>query len=364
VNKPRARKAALTRRERAACTPGPSCARVALRAASKQRGRTGGQPRQTTNALCRERAVTGEQRGRTAADAQGGAGELGRGGASAPGQGSAPGRGRTAGRSTRRDGGRGARRATPTSASGRGGGARQAASASALGAGTRPRAGAGSAMAERRRARPRTRRGGARAGAGAPWPGRSDTPRGGGAAPRTGEAGAGPHRARRDVAAVPGPRARRGKPRRRGGLPGPREHEGEGGRPRWAREGEGEGGGEGGGSSPRGEGTSAASGRGQVSCARERRPCVGGWREGFGGEAADGWGPQGGRRRRLQPPRARRAWGAGGLGRALGWATWGPRRGGEGHRLGRGWKPTQKRGEREIPLLILLLIFHFNLFPK
>jgi hypothetical protein len=32
-----------------------------------------------------------------------------------------------------------------------------------------------------------------------------------------------------------------------------------------------------------------------------------------------------------------------------GWAAWGPRRGGEGRRLGRGWKPAQRGGEGEIP---------------
>jgi hypothetical protein len=48
----------------------------------------------------------------------------------------------------------------------------------------------------------------------------------------------------------------------------------------------------------------------------------GGEREILGGGAADGRGPHGGKRRRFQPPRARRAWGAGGmLGRAPGWAA-------------------------------------------
>jgi hypothetical protein len=66
----------------------------------------------------------------------------------------------------------------------------------------------------------------------------------------------------------------RGKPR----APGPREHEGEGGRPRRAKEGEGGGGGEGKESSPRREGARATPGRrpsvgrrrGKMSCTRER----------------------------------------------------------------------------------------------
>jgi hypothetical protein len=48
----------------------------------------------------------------------------------------------------------------------------------------------------------------------------------------------------------------------------------------------------------------------------------------------------------VAPARAAR----GGRGGGGGWAARGPRRGGEGRRLDRGWKPTQKGGEREIPL--------------
>jgi hypothetical protein len=62
----------------------------------------------------------------------------------------------------------------------------------------------------------------------------------------------------------------------------------------------------------------------------------------------------------VAPTRAAR----GGRGGGGGWAARGPRRGGEGRRLGHGWKPAQKGGREKFPFLILLLISHFNLLSK
>jgi hypothetical protein len=81
----------------------------------------------------------------------------------------------------------------------------------------------------------------------------------------------------------------------------------------------------------------------------------------WGGVGLTGGPHQGVAAAAVAPTRAARGGNGGGgrLGRAPGWAAWGPRRGGEGRRLGRGWKPTQRRGRERNSLFILLLIFPF-----
>jgi hypothetical protein len=167
---PRARRAvpkhrahhASTRRERATCTPGPSCARAALRTGAERAAQVAG-PRRGPTAPNRGRAAPGTRRD-----------------------------GRAAGLRRRERAGRGGRAGTERGERARAG---ERAGTGAKGrAGPRQRARRGQG---RGRARPRTRRGGAEAGAGAPWPGRgrSGTPRGGGLL--SGQGGAAPHAPRR-----------------------------------------------------------------------------------------------------------------------------------------------------------------------
>jgi hypothetical protein len=100
-----------------------------------------------------------------------------------------------------------------------------------------------------------------------------------------------------------------------------------------------------------------------MSCAREREIMRGERERGLGRGAADGRGPQGERRRRFQPLRARRAWGRGEAGppSRLGHRAGPRRREGGKPWLGRAPSRAARRGGGErrekgvFPFLIYLL---------
>jgi hypothetical protein len=256
---------------------------------------------------------------------------------------------------------------TPRHHTGRGDGAGERAGAAEAGPchgrsrGPRGRAMAGEARAARARGG-----GGRRAGAGTPRRPRRD---GCAEAARRGWVVTGRPRRARGVAGARDVVGRVGPSSAMAGS-GAREEGGRGSRrgPRKKKRGENRGGGRGGGLTAwGGEGAGGRRFPGDGRAGRGRRVARGleeRERERFcGGEGRVIGGAHRGRRRRLQPPRAPRAWGAGGeLGPRLG------RAGGGG--AGRGWEPAgprlevdQRGGRGKFPNLFISLFSHYS-FPS